>query len=178
MPDKKEFTAASESMSSLHWLPWLRKQLIEQGISATTPEMPKPYEPEWTLWCGTIDKYVISSKTSLVGHSGGAGFWIRYLSENPLVSAGKVVLVAPWLDPDSDETNGFFDFEIDSTIIERTRGITIFNSDNDMGNVHKSVAKLRQTIPGIHYREFHKYGHFTKSDMRTVEFPELLSELI
>jgi predicted alpha/beta hydrolase family esterase len=178
MPDKDESTAGNHIISNSHWLPWLREQLLQHGISAVTPEMPNPYDPEWKTWCAALNNYEITPKTILVGHSGGAGFWVRYLSENPSVRVGKVVLVAPWLDPDNDETNGFFDFEIDPNSIERTGGITIFNSDNDMGNIHKSVALLRQAIPTIHYREFHKYGHFTKSHMGTVEFPELLHELI
>lgn len=177
MPEPEELEAATDNLSSMHWLSWLRRQLISRGVNTVTPEMPMPHNPKWEAWQATIKNYTITGDTALVGHSGGAGFWIRYLSENPELEVGKVVLVAPWLDPDGDETNGFFNFNLDPKLINRTKGITIFNSDNDMGNVHKSVATIRTTIPGIKYREFHKYGHFTEDDMGCKKFPELLEEL-
>jgi uncharacterized protein len=177
MPEPEELETAASNLHNMHWLPWLREQLIARGVNAVTPAMPRPHNPQWEAWLQKIKNYVITTNTALVGHSGGAGFWIRYISENSELEVGKLVLVAPWLDPDGDETDGFFDFDIDPKLINRTKGITIFNSDNDMGNVHKSVAMLRTTIPGIKYREFHKYGHFTESDMGSKEFPELLEEL-
>lgn len=178
MPSREECAESTENICSQHWLPWLKTELNQYGITAVTPEMPKPFDPAWATWAETMNRYDISAKTSLVGHSGGAGFLVRYLSEYPKLRAGKVVLVAPWLDPDKNETEGFFDFDLDPDMIARTDGITIFNSDNDMGNVHKSVAMLRQAIPGIRYREFNKYGHFTENDMGTKAFPALLHELV
>jgi uncharacterized protein len=115
----------------------------------------------------------------LIGHSTGAGFFIKYLSIHPNIKVGKVILVAPWLDPDKKHTKNFFDdFTIDPDIVSRTTGITIFNSDNDQEDVHKSVEILRQKIKGIIYKEFHNYGHFCFADMNTTEFPELLAEAI
>jgi cell wall assembly regulator SMI1 len=98
--------------------------------------------------------------------------------EHPELKVGKVVLVAPWIDPDGDETGDYFEFKIDPRLAERTKGIIIFHSDNDMGNVQKSVATLRENIGDIGYREFHGHGHFTTSDMKTDEFPELLEEVL
>jgi hypothetical protein len=47
-----------------------------------------------------------------------------------------------------------------------------------MGNVHKSVAVLREQLKDVRYREFHRYGHFCVEDMGTTEFPELLEEVV
>lgn len=145
---------------------------------AATPEVPLAYDPVWELWLKEVERYDIYSETTLVGHSNGGGFWIRYLSENPDLQVGKVVLVAPWLDPDKDETRGFFDFEVDPNLAARCKSITIFNADNDMGNVQKSVAILREQVKDIEYREFHGYGHFTENSMKSREFPELLEALL
>lgn len=178
MPSKEEYYDPDVlSMSNLHWIPWLQSALIKKDIHAVTPEIPDAYQPKWDVWCREVERYEIDSETCLVGHSCGGGFWVRYLSEHPNLHVGKVILVAPWLDPDGDETNGFFDFAIDPNVASRTKGLVIFNADNDMGNVHKSVAQLRETIHGIEYREFHKYGHFTASDMNSSELPELLKEI-
>lgn len=165
--------------SNRNWLPWLQKQLTIHGIKADTPELPKAYDPEWREWAREVERYDITPDTLLIGHSCGAGFWIKYLSLHKDVKVGKVILVAPWMDPDGDETKGFFDgFEIDPNLMSRTKGVKILHSDNDMGNVHKTVAMLRDSIKGITYQEFHKYGHFCYEDMGSNEFPELLKEAI
>jgi len=164
--------------SEAHWLGWLKEQLDNKDIDAENPEMPIPYFPEWESWSKKIDKASINQETILVGHSCGGGFWVKYLSLNKELKPGKVILVAPWLDPDGDETDGFFqNFKQDRELTSRTK-ITIFNSDNDMGNVLKSVAMIREELPSAEYKEFHKYGHFTYASMRTREFPELLEECL
>lgn len=164
--------------SKAHWLGWVKEQLDKKGVNTENPEMPKPYFPQWESWSKMIDKSLITRETVLVGHSCGGGFWVKYLSLNKELMPGKVILVAPWLDPDGDETDDFFeDFEIDSKLVSRTN-IVIFNSDNDMGNVHKSVAIIRKALPAVKYKEFHKYGHFTFAQMHTHKFPGLLNECL
>jgi predicted alpha/beta hydrolase family esterase len=141
--------------------------------------MPQPDNPVWEDWSKVIDKLKIDIDTTLIGHSCGAGFWIKYLSLHKDIKAGKVILVAPWLDPDGDETESFFDnYKMDPNLSKRTKGLIIFNSDNDMGNVLKSVAEIRENIKDVHYKEFHKYSHFTYLQMRTHKFPELLTEVL
>ena len=179
MPGKEEYYSADcLSESNRHWLPWLQKQLILQDIAAATPEVPMAFDPDYDTWVREVERFEITPDTILVGHSCGGGFWVRYLSEHPALQVGKVVLVAPWMDPQNDETRGFFDFKIDPKLVQRTQGLTIFNSDNDMGNVLKTVATLREQLEGVEYREFRKYGHFTDRSMGTTEFPELLKELL
>jgi len=61
---------------------------------------------------------------------------------------------------------------------KRTAGTNIFHSDNDQESVHKTVRILREIIKDINYREFHDYGHFCFEDMKTIQFPELLSAVL
>lgn len=178
-PSKEEYYREEfPSMSNAHWLPWLQGQLLKKDVVAATPEVPLAFDPQWDLWVKEVERFEIGPDTTLVGHSTGAGFWIRYLSENKNLKVGKVILVAPWLDPDKDETGDFFKFEVDTLLANRTKGLVVFNSDNDMGNVHKSVAIIRENIKDVGYREFHKYGHFTSNGMNTEKFPELLQECL
>ncbi len=180
LPTKDEYYSPSiPSMSNCHWLPWLQKQLMDRDIKADTPEVPYSYKAEWDNWVREVERFEIGPETTLVGHSCGGGFWVKYLSLNKNLRVGKVVLVAPWLDPDRDEAGDFFkNFEIDPNLVKRTSGLAVFNSDKDMGNVHKSVAMIREKIEGLEYRGFHKYGHFCYEDKGTVEFPELLEECL
>ena len=165
------------SASNADWLPWLQKQLLIHDIAAQTPEIPNAWNPEYEIWRKEFERYDITPETILVGHSCGAGFIVRWLSEHPAVHVGAVVLVAPSLGIDWDAT-GFFDFEIDSKLAERTQKLVIFISDDDRDAIQQAAKKLRTTIPTSKYREFHNYGHFCIEDMKTAEFPELRDELL
>lgn len=180
-PDKEEYYDPTyPTASNSHWFPWLAKQLQIKNIFAVTPEMPKPWQPRYNIWKEELERFEINSETILVGHSCGGGFIVRWLSENPDVKVSKVVLVAPWLNPENNpvsDTADFFDFDISPNIVEQTSGITIFNSDNDKETIHKSVNIIKNNVKNIEYKEFHNYGHFCFDDLNSEEFPELLDEI-
>ena len=108
----------------------------------------------------------------------GAGFWIRYLTEHPELTVDKLVLVAPWLNPDQKYDFDFFDFEIDQSINERVSEFIIFTSDNDGQDVKQTVEILEEKFPGAAVKVFHGYGHFTLRSMKTNAFPELLEVIL
>ncbi|MNX71505.1 putative hydrolase YdeN [compost metagenome] len=166
------------SASNAHWLPWLQNQLLANNIAASTPEVPLAYEPLWERWVEEVERFDINENTILVGHSCGAGFWIRYLSEHKDIRVGKVILVAPWIDVEQDDPHRFFDFSIDKNLASRTAGLTIFHSDNDKAPVQTSLAKLKSETADLHVKVFHDYGHFTSKHMQTNAFPELLTEIL
>lgn len=179
--DKEEYYSPEyPSASNFHWLPWLVKQLLIKDIHAVTPEMPNGYMPDYAVWRQEFERFDITPETILVGHSCGGGFLVRWLSENKEVYVGKMVLVAPWLDPNKTkgEDNDFFNFTMDSDLVSRTQGITIFNSDNDMEAIHTSVKQIMDTISNIKLVEFQEKGHFCLGDMGGEEFTELLNETL
>lgn len=120
MPEQNEYYDPQRPASSnCHWLPWIQKQLLLMNVVAQTPEMPVPFNPEYSAWKIMFERFSLDENTFLIGHSCGAGFIVRYLSENT-VKVGKVVLVAPWIDPDHYLDTGMFDFKIDENIVQRT----------------------------------------------------------
>ena len=179
-PSKKEYyDPEAPSMSNSHWIPWLQGQLLKHDIPTATPEVPWSFERDWKVWLGEVERFDIGPETILVGHSTGAGFWVKYLSINKNLKVDKVVLVAPWLDPSRKYTKNFFDdFEIDPDFVKRTAGTVIFNSDNDQEDVLETVRILKEKVKDIGYREFHNYGHFCFKDLKTDKFPELLGEVL
>lgn len=186
-PDKEEYyDPRYPTNSNNHWFPWLSKQLQINDIFAVAIEPPKPYSPRYDVWKSEFEKFNITPETVLVGHSCGGGFLVRWLSENKDKKVGKVVLVAPWLNPENNpisDTADFFDFKIDSDLVSRTAGVTIFNSDNDHATIHKSVQIIRDSVNNLEYKEFHNYGHFCIGDlpefnMPTSDFPDLLKECL
>ena len=160
--------------SNRHWLPWLQKQLCIRDILAQAPEMPIPYDPNYELWKNEFEKLTPDENTLLVGHSCGAGFIVRWLSENPDKKVGKVVLVAPWLDIEG-KYPAMFQFTIKSDINNQvTEGIEVLYSTDDQASTQSSVNELRQKTNELEYHEFTGYEHFTFGIMKTQEFPELL----
>lgn len=178
-PSKEGYYDPSrESQSNEHWIPWLQRQLLLKDILTQTPEWPKPYEPNYQAWSDLFNQFKVDENTTLIGHSCGAGFLVRWLSENK-IKVGKVILVAPWLNSrNTEEYRNFFNFTIDPELINRTKGITIFYSTDDDIDIIGSVDLLREKIPGIKLKEFTNYKHFTFKDMKTREFPELLEEAL
>lgn len=178
MPSKEEyFKSAKPSQSNSHWLPWLQQQLIVNGVLAQTPELPEPYLPVYEVWCKVFEQFIIDKDTMLVGHSCGAGFLMRWLSENR-VEVDKVILVAPWMDTEKELQNNFFDFEIDKDLSNRTKRIGVFVSSDDEKSVLDSVDIISKHLPQSEVTSFKGRGHFTFGDMKTEKFPELLNFLI
>lgn len=170
------FSTTGDSESNCHWLPWLQKQLIVNGILAQTPEMPTPYNPTYQDWKDTLERFDLNEDTILVGHSCGGGFILRYLSEEN-VKVGKVVLVAPWIDPEKFLDTGMFDFAIDPNLISKTTGVTIFESTNDNEEIKESIRRILSEVDGANVKTFKDYGHFCFRNMHTREFPKLLKEV-
>lgn len=178
-PGKAEYYDSTvPSASNAHWFPWLQKQLLINDIKADTPEVQFAFEPQWEGWVKEVERFEIGPETILVGHSTGAGFWIRYLSERPDLKVGKVVLVAPYLGVEKESASEFFDFEIDRNMVGRTKGLIIFHSDDDGPEMQSTVKLLRKELKKFKYKEFHNYGHFTHKSIPTDTFPELLEECL
>src|SRR5687768_10922019 len=112
MPSKKNYYDETKgNQSNAHWLSWLQRQLCIRGILAQTPEMPRPYEPQFEAWSAEFERYRPDETTIAVGHSCGGGFLLRWLSENPHRQLSKVVVVAPWLDLEKNHSP-MFDFTL------------------------------------------------------------------
>jgi predicted alpha/beta hydrolase family esterase len=178
MPDRDEyFNVEGDSQSNSHWIPWLQQQLIVNGVSTQTPDMPEAYEPDYQKWLSIFSNFKIDENTILVGHSCGSGFLIRYLSEND-VKVGSVFLVAPWLDTDQTLNTNFFEFEIDRDFVSKTKSVNLIYSTDDYADVLDSVNKIVGEVGGVNVIKFENKKHFTFEDMKTRAFPELLDLIL
>ncbi len=179
-PDKDEhYDPRSPANSENHWFSWLKRQLILKDIHAVSIEPPFPFRPRYDEWKKEFERFDITPDTILVGHSCGGGFLVRYLSEHKDLKVGRVVLVAPWTNPENYEasdTADFFEFEIDPNFPSRTKDTSVFISSDDEPSVVKTVDILKNKVNGLEYRQYTDKGHFCLSDLSGVEFPELLTE--
>ena len=177
-PEKEEyFSDKYPACSNHHWFPWLQKQLLIRGIFARTPEMPEAYKPDYKKWRDEFERFNVDDNTTLIGHSCGGGFLVRWLSENK-VYGDKLILVAPWLDPDRRKTSDFFDFRIDPDISKRFKEIHLFISRDDEKDILTSVDAIKKVIPNIIFHNFNNKGHFCIEDLKTEAFPELLEVIL
>lgn len=177
-PDRDEyFNVDGDSQSNSHWIPWLQQQLIVNGINTQTPEMPDAYEPDYQKWLNVFSNFKIDENTILVGHSCGAGFIVRYLSENN-IKVGDVFLVAPWLDTDKTLNTNFFDFKIDQSLINKIKSMNIIYSIDDDTDVLESVNKITEEVASVNVIKFENKKHFTFGDLKTRKFLELLDLIL
>lgn len=166
------------SDSNNHWFPWLQKNLSVKGYNCQTPEMPNGYEPNYGLWKEQLENLKPDENTTLVGHSCGGGFIVRWLSENK-IKIDKLILVAPWIDPEKNNIDPeFFNFQIDKNLKEKTNKLVMMFSNNDYEDVMKSVNILKDELKEVKLIELKGKGHFVMSSMDGVEFPELLEEIL
>lgn len=179
MPSREEyFDETKPKPADAHWIPWLKKELEKQGYVVVVPAMPEPYQPNYKKWKEVFEQFPVDEHTTLVGHSCGAGFLVRWISESN-TKVGKVVLVAPWIGMDSEDmwtklAGDFFDFDIDRNLVRKTKGLTIFISSDDDKDMLITVDFLKTELTGYSLKEFTDKGHFISGDMGTNEFPELL----
>ena len=170
----------SRSPSNSHWFPWLQWELVKAGILLQTPEMPNPYLPDmnYEAWTKVFKQFEIDKDSILIGHSCGGGYLLKYLSMNPHIEIGHLILVAPWLDIDREHPTFFADFELDANLRKRIKQIDLFYSADDMDIIIKSVAKIKAVYGNdIVYHEFANKGHFCEDEIGTI-FPELLQVIL
>lgn len=172
VPDKEEiYDPTIPSPSNNHWFPWLQKQLLMKDIVCQALEFPRAYDPVYADWLAIMSNCDINEETTLIGHSYGGGFLLRFLSENKDLKPKRVILVAPWLDPDKELSTFSFDFSIDTELVERTDMHMYISSDDDE-SIQRSCEKIYHVLPSITKHEYKNKGHFC-----TLEFPELLELL-
>jgi hypothetical protein len=171
------FDPTIASPSNCCWIPWLQKQISLRNEIAQAPEMPKPYDAIYEEWVDIFSQFHINNETILVGHSCGGGFLLRYLSEHPECKPAKVILVAPWLDPEKEFSTEFFNFQIDSGLGKRTE-LHLFISADDFEAVQTSLKIIKTELSDIIYHRFSDKGHFDDFTENPKEFPELLEIIL
>jgi predicted alpha/beta hydrolase family esterase len=183
LPSKDEYYESEwPSQSNAYWLPWVQREVLRKGIMCQALEMPHPYNPAYKDHCEVLDQMNINEDTILVGHSCGGGFLVRYFSENKDLKPKKLILVAPWLDPEgylkelNPETD-FFDFDIDPELSQRT-DIDIVYSTDDEEYIIESVHRIKNEIPNTNEHVFSDKGHFTEPDLGTKKFPDLVKIIL
>ena len=174
----EEDSKTGKSENLRHWEPWLKRKLEENKIKTSNELYPQDWLPDYNKWKDLFERNEINKNTTLVGHSTGAAFIIRWLVENN-VKVDKVILVAPSIvnTDKSKMLSRLKDFEYDSRLKEKFNEIIVFYSDNDDEDIIESAKQVHKRLGGklIHIKGM---DHFCFSDMKTEEFPELFKNIL
>ncbi len=130
-----------------HWMPWIKAKLFESDILTEIPLMPEPWEPTYEKFKTEFSKQIVNEDTTLIGHSCGAAFLVRWLGETKQ-KISKLILVAPWViaDKNNDSRHEFYEYPIDESIKSRVKEIVIFTADNEENDGKKSVEIIHKAI--------------------------------
>lgn len=177
-PPRERYENPSEPKPhAANWFPWITEQLVEQNIAVAVPEMPKPYFPVFDDWKEVFEQHSIGPQTALVGHSAGAEFILRWLSQNEHATAERVVLLAPYKDYDG-KYNGFSDYQLDTELVERVGKLTILHSSDDDTPIIRRSYELAEQLTGAQHNVLRGYGHFRIGhNMTSPALPPLLVAL-
>lgn len=160
-------------------IPWLKKQLVNQGIECVIPNLPTPENQTYESWEKITKNIIINNEDIIVAWSTGAIFSVRYLYENK-IKVKKLILISGFNNyignvPYVDNINQNF-FMKDVRIAKDIAGkIMCIKSDNDpfisqqaLNNFAEELnAKTINILSG---------GHFN-SNAGYDKFPELLSQI-
>jgi hypothetical protein len=153
------------------------KEVLGTEYEVLLPEMPNKMNAkylEWEIW---FDKHVpfLRDSVILVGHSLGASFFLRYLSERALpVSIRALYLVAAPYFSSIQKEGGDFRFDVASlrAITEVVEEIVLVHSSDDEVVPFGNLNLLKETFSEARIMEFGDRGHFNQE-----LFPELIEDI-
>ncbi|KKU94028.1 MAG: hypothetical protein UY26_C0003G0178 [Candidatus Jorgensenbacteria bacterium GW2011_GWA1_48_13] len=150
---------------------------LGRGFDVLLLKMPNPmnarYE-EWKILFGKIAR-ALRNKVILIGHSLGAIFLAKYLSENrfPKKVRATFLISGPYDDKSLDESLGGFTLPESLKKLRKQGGrIFLYHSKDDKVVPFAHLGKYKKALPGAVVRVFKKRGHFLQSD-----FPELVKDI-
>lgn len=150
-------------------------QRLGEDYDTLVPRMPNSNNArytEWKIWFERMFAF-LNNEVILVGHSLGAMFLIKYLSENTFPKQIKKLFLisSPYgvTEADLEEFKLPESFE---AVTKQSKNIFIFHSKDDAVVPFSEFEEIKKRLPLASVHVFEDRGHFNQE-----EFPELV-ELI
>ncbi len=139
-------------------------------------KMPNAYNAVYKEWCIWFEKYLqlLDEGVILVGHSLGAVFLAKYLSEHDVVKKiSATLLIAPPFGRDLGQPLPQFAITEPLTKFEQQGGkIVIYHSKDDPVVDFSELAHYQEQLATAETKVFEDRGHFNMED-----FPEIVGEI-
>lgn len=156
------------------WKPWLRESLGEdyEIILPIMPNKTNAVFAEWKIWLEKIISF-LNDEIILIGHSLGASFLVKYLSENKFPKKIKgVFLVSGVFDTDT-EGYSLASFTLPQKLDLQTENIYLYHSKDDPIVPFSTLEKFKNALPQANTRAFEDRKHINQET-----FPELAEDII
>lgn len=163
----------------LTYSPMWKERLQDQlgaNYQVLLPSMPNKTNArysEWKIWFDHLAD-VITDGCVLIGHSMGAIFLAKYLSESTFARKIKatILIATPY---DDESVEDLTDFKIESLsgkLAEQAGRIIFFNGPDDPVIALSDIEKYKKDLPAAEFNMLPAPDHFMRAD-----FPQLV-ELI
>lgn len=141
-----------------------------QVLLPSMPNATNAQYDEWKLWFGRIVE-VITDDCILIGHSLGAIFLVRYLSENvfPKHIATTILIAAPFDDESAEDLTDFKLTQVSELFTKQAGKVIFFMGPDDPVIAPSELEKYRTALPTAEYNILPAPDHFVRP-----EFPELV----
>ena len=156
------------------------KELLQDNLGSEyqvlLPSMPNSTNAqysEWKLWFEHISS-LLSDNCILIGHSLGAIFLAKYLSENSLSVKIKatILIAAPYDDESTEDLTDFKIVKLSERLAEQAGRLVFFNGLDDPVISLSDLSKYQDQLPSAEFKILSAPDHFVRTD-----FPELISLL-
>lgn len=154
------------------------KELLQENLGNTyqvlTPKMPNATNArysEWALWFSHLSS-ILNDGCILVGHSLGAIFLAKYLSENvlPFKIKATILIAAPYDDEQDEDLTDFKITGLSDKLAEQAGRLVFFHGTDDPVISNTEIDKYRNELPSAEYILLSAPDHFMRE-----EFPELVN---
>jgi predicted alpha/beta hydrolase family esterase len=149
---------------------------LGDGYEVFLPKMPNSQNAVYKEWCVWVEKFLplLNDGVILVGHSLGAVFLAKYLSEHIVMKEIKAtLLVAPPFGRDLGQPLPEFSITEPLTKFKEQGGkIVIYHSKDDPVVDFAELAHYQAQLPTVEAKIFEDRGHFNMED-----FSEIVVEI-
>lgn len=157
------------------WKERLQQQLGAQ-YEVLLPTMPNKTNAQYSEWKVWFDHFsdIIADDCILIGHSLGAIFLAKYLSEAQFARRIKatILIAAPYDDESSEDLTDFKLNRVGERFIEQAGSTTLFFGNDDPVISQDEIHKYERDLPEATFHVMSAPDHFVRED-----FPELISAI-
>lgn len=141
-----------------------------QVLTPTMPNKTNARHSEWAAWFENLSS-VFTHEIILVGHSLGAIFLAKYLSEHtlPIKIKATIFIAAPYDDESIEDLTDFKITHLSSKLTEQAGKLVFFNGMDDPVISITDLEKYKAALPSAEFITLPAPDHFMR-----VEFPELV----
>lgn len=152
------------------------QQHLGNNYDVLLPSMPNKTNAVYDEWKIYFDRVVsvLSDNCVLVGHSLGAVFLVKYLSENqvPIRIAATILIGAPFSDERAEDLTNFAISTITNLFADQAGNVTFFVGTDDPVIDMVEYERYKTTLPHVQYRLLSAPDHFVRE-----ELPELIETI-